>query len=149
MALLNGYKSIYIGRGKPGTTKGGYAYEHRVKMERHLGRRLRPNEIVHHKNGKKLDNRIRNLEVLTKGAHTIHHMTEYDGFRRTSRILIPTVLKLVRKGMAARDISKKVGLCTPLVRKIVKRLKRFDCPFCDRSFQKFKGLGVHIRRSHK
>lgn len=55
------------------TADRGEIMEHRYFVEHHLGRRLHVDEVVHHKNGDKTDNRLENLEVLPRALHTSHH----------------------------------------------------------------------------
>jgi len=46
---------------------------HRLLMMKHLGRELRADELVHHKDGDVLHNSINNLEVITRAAHSRYH----------------------------------------------------------------------------
>lgn len=63
-----GYVRIYAPMHKEANT-WGYVYEHRLIAENKINRELLPNEIVHHKNGLRWDNRLENLEIMTKYEH--------------------------------------------------------------------------------
>lgn len=49
---------------------------HREVMEFHLGRKLLTDEVVHHVNEDPSDNRIENLQVMSRSEHTMHHHPE-------------------------------------------------------------------------
>lgn len=52
---------------------------------------LKPMYDVHHINGDKTDNRVENLEVLTKSEHTTHHNSEKEIIRDSSGKIIGVV----------------------------------------------------------
>ena len=67
-----GYILIYYPN-HPNANGDGYVREHRKVMSDYLGRPLEAYEIVHHKNGIRSDNRIENLELLTRITHPTGH----------------------------------------------------------------------------
>lgn len=73
-----GYFKHKLGKdGKSISTDGYYTYSdkkiHRLLMEKHIGRKLKSSEIVHHINFNKLDNRIENLQIMSRAEHNKIH----------------------------------------------------------------------------
>lgn len=88
MSSVKGQVPWNAGKGNGWTDKRGYRWryvkenggrrarrEHRLIMQEHLGRRLEPWELVHHKDENPSNNEISNLEIKTWGDHAAHHHT--------------------------------------------------------------------------
>ncbi len=72
----HGYPKTTVGIGHPLADPNGYAYEHLVVWVSAGNPRPETDEILHHRNGDKTDNRIENLELLTRAEHNQHHNAE-------------------------------------------------------------------------
>lgn len=65
----DGYRLIRV-PDHPNTDRHGYVREHRLVVEKRLGRYLEPDEVVHHINRNRLDNRDDNLVLTNQVEHT-------------------------------------------------------------------------------
>lgn len=88
-SLSHGYWYVPVSKDQQHLTGGTtWVGEHRLVMARHLGRALHPDEVVHHRNGRRTDNRIENLELWStshpkgqrvdeKVAHAVEMLRRY------------------------------------------------------------------------
>jgi len=117
----------------PYTQKSGYIPEHKYKTEKKIGRPLKENEIVHHKNGDKTDNRLENLELMTRKQHVKHHhigakrsksaiknmkaaqKEKYSKMEKSDhpyfkKVNIEKALELKEKGLTVKEICEKFSI---------------------------------------
>ncbi len=105
----DGYVLIYS-PDHPSKNAAGYVREHRLVMEKILGRYLDPKEVVHHKDDNPANNDPSNLELFGSNADhlretisgQIPNWTE-DGKRRILQASLPTQF---RSRVSSRNSSK-------------------------------------------
>ena len=81
----HGYVRVRVGKDHPLADPNGYAYVHKLVMVAAIGRNLEPDELIHHRNGVKTDNRLENLELTTRAEPTRpHNLIRYHRFPQSA-----------------------------------------------------------------
>ena len=97
--MLKQYKTIKF---------GNYTRtEHRLIVEKKLGRRLTSDEIVHHIDGNKWNNDPDNLMVMTREEHARAHYDDIN--RRKSVIQMDTDGNVIKEWPSAREADRETG----------------------------------------
>lgn len=97
-----GYKAMKI--------KGKRIDEHRYVMEKFLGRKLSSDEVVHHINGNKQDNRIENLKLMSRSEHSRLH----------------SLKGCCHKALHTKEVRDKLRLSLTNNRKLSKPVGQYD-----------------------
>lgn len=66
----------------PWPRRNGYVRENVRVMELHLGRRINPDEVVHHLDGDRQNNVLANLELMLASVHSREHRRQDSHLRR-------------------------------------------------------------------
>ena len=81
----DGYICVYLTPHQR-STKDGYVMEHILVMEEKIGRYITRDEVVHHKNHIRNDNRLENLELMTFREHMKMHSKErWEKYRKEKK----------------------------------------------------------------
>lgn len=128
-----GYVRIFNPK-HPNKTIYGYVLEHRLIMEKKIGRYLKKEEVVHHINGIKNDNRIKNLRLCkdNKEHAKLHNLRgSNNGNSKLKENQVLTIKRLLISKLTHKYIADLMGISESTVshilnKRIWKHLTKLD-----------------------
>lgn len=157
---------MWVGIGKPKIHKvknkrrayiriNGKSFKYpRYIMEKHIGRKLFKNEVVHHKNGITSDDRICNLQVMTNKEHSAHHIKETQLWKFKKKRGINTFCKNCYKEIYIQPWRTKISkngyfFCSSYCNgkyyaQFIKKPPNVSCTNCKKRFKKAPSH-IHFR----
>ena len=117
------YRSI-THRECPYTFSNGRVHEHVYVWWKHnKDSPILENEVIHHKNGNILDNRIENLEKITRSKHSkIHKEGKISNYHKSKFYF--TIYNKLKNGNYPRKIAKELGFSKQKINYYIAFLKR-------------------------
>lgn len=130
----DGYVSIYFPE-HPMANKEGHIMEHILVMECAIGRRIQKDEVVHHINHIRDDNRLCNLQLMTFKEHSALHIKE-----RHEQCKIKHKTRKVQNistgeiFMSVKEAALSVGVASTNISRAIKnntKIKNFNWRYVD------------------
>jgi hypothetical protein len=116
MLSEHGYVKVRVGKEHPLADANGYCYEHLLVWVSAGREKPDADHLLHHKNEVKTDNRLANLELLTRTQHAAEHQGE--------RMLTDEQVRAVRERFAAGEdgtaLASEFGVPFQRIYRIVK-----------------------------
>lgn len=137
------YTTILVG-------SGIYRPIHIILVEWYLGRRLEKDECVHHCNGNTKDNRLENLELMTRVEHSRVHCHQLHGTEAKRKAVMSRagrfkkekhscwkqqvteerVINALRSGKTQKEAASDLGICADTLRARVKHMRNKGVEIC-------------------
>jgi len=138
---IDGYGYVWIhSPNHPNKNSIGYVKEHRLVIEKYIGRYLRKDELIHHINLNPQDNRIENLQIITHSEHMKIHNSKDMSNRKCLICKSKTTYKTKNNTQRwlRHPYTKEEWLCMKCYNFLIKNTvylapcSRFatHCPYC-------------------
>lgn len=130
----------------PDAWKGGRILEHRLIMEKHLGRRLRHSEHVHHRDGDRQNNAIENLELMSPSQHVGLHKRAESRQAKLWKLPLDDLRSMYEKN-GANWIAKKYRIPKPATMNVLRSRGLYFLPSRKQAVVQFRNLPKKDLRS--